>query len=174
MITEAAFHHRRGPSFLRSANFVWPKDSKLPSSRQDGRCPGKSTSLISKHSFLDHRFGAVCVTGLTACLFLPVPATMSASSAAMPKAAALPARLLRTSRRYSKQGPTTAQSRVYHASTLSSIDKRPQDVVGKKKYPVLSSSRVGFPRRLSILFFPFFRPADTSSQIPRTLAPMGF
>ncbi|KAK1139643.1 mdj1 protein precursor [Aspergillus melleus] len=66
---------------------------------------------------------------------------MNATSAAMPKAAALPARLLRTSHRYSKQNPTIGQARVYHASTLSSTDKRPQDV-GNKKHSGFSSSRI--------------------------------
>ncbi|KAA8650679.1 hypothetical protein EYZ11_003446 [Aspergillus tanneri] len=71
---------------------------------------------------------------------------MNATSAAMPKAAAIPARLLRTSRRYSGQGPTTSvrsstQARCYYASTICSIEKRPRDGVSNKK-PVFLSSRI--------------------------------
>ncbi|KAF7586137.1 mdj1 protein precursor [Aspergillus hancockii] len=69
------------------------------------------------------------------------------ATAAMPKAAALPARLLRgTSRQYSKS-PTTSfqsstQTRAYHVSSTSIINKRVQCGASNKKQPVLSSSRI--------------------------------
>ncbi|RAK71548.1 BRO1-domain-containing protein [Aspergillus fijiensis CBS 313.89] len=70
---------------------------------------------------------------------------MSATSAAMPKAAALPARLLRTSRQYSKQSPSTTirsstPARTYHASTASSSNKRLRDGACSKKQPAVPST----------------------------------
>ncbi|PWY71608.1 mitochondrial DnaJ chaperone [Aspergillus heteromorphus CBS 117.55] len=72
---------------------------------------------------------------------------MSATSAAMPKAAALPARLLRTSRQCSKQSPATGfrsstPVRTYHVSTSSSTSQRLRDGARSKKHPALLSSRV--------------------------------
>ncbi|KAE8387532.1 hypothetical protein BDV23DRAFT_160829 [Aspergillus alliaceus] len=71
---------------------------------------------------------------------------MSATSAAMPKAAALPARLLRTSRQYSKSPATSvrpsAQTRAYHVSPTSSTDKRVRCGGSNKKHSVFPSSRI--------------------------------
>ncbi|OJI86282.1 hypothetical protein ASPTUDRAFT_27341 [Aspergillus tubingensis CBS 134.48] len=70
---------------------------------------------------------------------------MSAASAAMPKAAAIPARLLRTSRQCSKQSPaasvrSTTTVRTYHVS--SSTSQRLRDGVRSKNSPAFLSSRV--------------------------------
>ncbi|KAE8149127.1 BRO1-domain-containing protein [Aspergillus avenaceus] len=71
---------------------------------------------------------------------------MSATSAVMPKAAAFPARLLRTSRQCSKSPATTlrtsTQTRAYHASTISSTDKRVRHEIPNRKSPVLNSARI--------------------------------
>ncbi|KAF9893778.1 hypothetical protein FE257_009948 [Aspergillus nanangensis] len=72
---------------------------------------------------------------------------MNPASAAMPKAAAIPARLLRTSRRCSNQTPnpsvqSSIQSRGYYVSTFASNDKRVRGSTGNKKYPIFSSSRI--------------------------------
>ena len=77
-------------------------------------------------------------------LWLP---TMSATSAAMPKAAALPARLLRTSRQCSKQSPAASVRsatpvRSYHVSTAPSTSQRLRDGV-RSKHNSFLSSRVG-------------------------------
>ncbi|RAK99241.1 BRO1-domain-containing protein [Aspergillus ibericus CBS 121593] len=69
---------------------------------------------------------------------------MSATSAAMPKAAALPARLLRTSRQCSKQSPAASVRsatpvRSYHASTAPSNSQRLRDGVRSKHNSFLSS-----------------------------------
>ncbi|KKK16951.1 hypothetical protein AOCH_004981 [Aspergillus ochraceoroseus] len=63
---------------------------------------------------------------------------MNPASAAMPKAAALPARLLRTSQRYSQQGPaanvrSSSSPRQYHVSILQHPVKRPQEGACAKK-----------------------------------------
>ncbi|OOF99627.1 hypothetical protein ASPCADRAFT_203399 [Aspergillus carbonarius ITEM 5010] len=69
---------------------------------------------------------------------------MSATSAAMPKAAALPARLLRTSRQCSKQSPAASVRsatpvRSYHVSTAPSTSQRLRDGVRSKHNSFLSS-----------------------------------
>ncbi|EAW14037.1 putative mitochondrial DnaJ chaperone (Mdj1) [Aspergillus clavatus NRRL 1] len=64
----------------------------------------------------------------------------------MPKAAALPARLLRTSRQGSNQCPTSkiqtsTRARNYHVSTISSTGKRSRDGVCGRKLPSSASAR---------------------------------
>ncbi|OJJ32308.1 hypothetical protein ASPWEDRAFT_44398 [Aspergillus wentii DTO 134E9] len=71
---------------------------------------------------------------------------MNPSTAAMPKAAAIPARLLRTSRQCSSQSPATSirsstQTRGYHVSTGSSPSRCLRDGSSSRKYPVFQSSR---------------------------------
>ncbi|EHA22816.1 hypothetical protein ASPNIDRAFT_197178, partial [Aspergillus niger ATCC 1015] len=72
---------------------------------------------------------------------------MSAASAAMPKAAAIPARLLRTSRQCSKQNPAASVRsstivRTYHVSAASPTSQRLRDGVRSKNSPAFLSSRV--------------------------------
>ncbi|KAI2854886.1 hypothetical protein CBS12448_7479 [Aspergillus niger] len=72
---------------------------------------------------------------------------MSAASAAMPKAAAIPARLLRTSRQCSKQNPaasvrSSTTVRTYHVSAASPTSQRLRDGVRSKNSPAFLSSRV--------------------------------
>lgn len=68
---------------------------------------------------------------------------------AMPKAAAIPARLLRAPRQCSNQGPSSSyvrsssQARGYHAPTASSASRRLRETTSsQKKNPVFGSSRV--------------------------------
>ena len=72
------------------------------------------------------------------------PATMNPAPCAMPKAAALPARLLRAPRQCSNQGPSTSQVRGYHAPTASGAGRRLRETVQgqKKQHPAYVSSRV--------------------------------
>ena len=69
---------------------------------------------------------------------------MNPASSAMPKAAAMPARLLRTSRQCSNQGPSTSQIRGYHAPTASGTGRRLRETTPgqKKQHPAYVSSRV--------------------------------
>lgn len=74
---------------------------------------------------------------------------MNPTPSAMPKAAAIPARLLRTSSRQCTQGPvtscvrSTSQVRGYHAPTASSANRRLRESApSQKKHPAFASSRV--------------------------------
>lgn len=122
-----------GIMFLRSGNFFNPKKTR-------------SFQLFPLlPSLLCGRF-SLFLSPPSVCLYGPWSFTMNPSPAAVPKAAAIPSRLLRSSRQYSNQTRcvrSTTQTRGHHVPTASSSTRNFRASVYSKNDPLSLSARVG-------------------------------